>query len=66
MRQIKSHPPFLGSDYEFGVYPFSVGQATYDLLRNRSLASKQNLALKKKGDEVAEIIRRASRKPEAN
>jgi hypothetical protein len=51
---------------EFGVYPFSVGQAIYDLLRSKSLASKQNPALKEKGDEVAEIIRRAFRKPEGN
>ena len=51
---------------EFGVYPFSVGQTIYDLLHSKSLASKQNPALKKKGDELAEIIRRAFRKPEGH
>jgi hypothetical protein len=48
----------------FGVYPFSVGQTIYDLLRSKGLPSKQNPALKRKADEVAEIIRRAFRKPE--
>jgi hypothetical protein len=51
---------------EFGVYPFSVGQTIYDLLRSKGLASKQNPALKQKADEVSEIIRRAFRKPQEN
>jgi hypothetical protein len=51
---------------EFGVYPFSVGQTIYDLLRSKDLASKQNPALKQKADEVSEIIRRAFRKPQEN
>ena len=51
---------------EFGVYPFSVGQTIYYLLRSKGLASKQNPALKQKADEVSEIIRRAFRKPQEN
>ncbi len=51
---------------EFGVYPFSVGQAIFDLLRSKGLPSKPNPALKQKSDEVAEIIRRAFRKPQVN
>jgi hypothetical protein len=47
---------------EFGVYPYSVGQAIYDLLQSKGLASKPNPALKGKADEVAEIIRRAFQK----
>jgi hypothetical protein len=51
---------------EFGVYPHSVGQSIFDLLRSKGLGSKQNPALKQKADEVAEIIRRAFRKRQEN
>lgn len=47
---------------ESGVYPYSVGQAIYDLLQSKGLGSKPNPALKQKADEVAEIIRGAFKK----
>jgi len=51
---------------EFGIYPYSVGQAIFDLLQSKGLGSKPNPALKQKADEVAEIIRRAFRTRQEN
>jgi recA bacterial DNA recombination protein len=48
---------------EFGVYPNSVGQAIYALMVMRGLKSKQNSALKRKYDEIADRIREIYQNP---
>jgi hypothetical protein len=45
----------LNYGYEFSAS--SVGQTTYDMLAAKGLSSKQNWALKRKYDEVGEIMR---------
>jgi hypothetical protein len=48
---------------EFGVYPNSVGQAIYALIVMRGLKSKQNSALKRKYDEIADRMREVYQEP---
>lgn len=47
------------------VFASSVGQTIYDTLAAKGLSSKQNRALKRKFDEVGEIMRACFQQPEA-
>jgi len=49
---------------EFGVDAYSVGQWIYDLLKRKGLPSRQNEALRRKYDEMGQILRDRYKTPQ--
>lgn len=48
---------------DLGVNPNSVGQAIYAIITSKSIAPKQNVALKSKYDEFGQVMQKIYEKP---